>query len=347
VLGDDGPATAASLKRPRGLAVAADGTLYVAEAGRDRVRRITPDGRITTAAGGGGALGDGGRAAQAALLDPTDVAVDADGALYIADSGHHRVRKVTAAGAIDTVAGNGEPGSTGDGGSATAAEIGLPFGIDVARDGTLYIADRVHHLVRRVDGTGTISRFAGTGHGGGGGDGGPPQQADLSFPEDVTVAADGSVQIADTGNGRVRRAAVGLPGYGDAALALPSEDGTEVFQFDRDGRHLRTVEALTGVVRWTFGYDGAGRLTSVTDGDGNRTEIVRDGAGTATAIKAPGDISTALAVRGDGLLSTITNPAGEAVALDYFPGGLLKSLEDARAKRASFTGATAQTGLAF
>ena len=90
-------------------------------------------------------------------------------------------------------------------------------------------------------------------------------------------------------------------------------------------------------MRWTFGYDGAGRLTSVTDGDGNRTEIVRDGNGVATAIKAAGDISTALAVRGDGLLGTITNPAGEAVALDYFPGGLLKSLKDARAKTASFT----------
>ena len=187
-------------------------------------------------------------------------------------------------------------------------------------------------MVRRVDGTGTIGAFAGTGHGGGGGDGSAPQRGDLSFPEDVTVAADGSVLIADTGNGRIRRAAVGLPGFGDAEFALPSEDGTEVFQFDRDGRHLRTVEALTGVVRWSFGYDGAGRLVSVTDGDGNRTDIVRDGNGAATAIKAPGDVRTELAVRGDGFLGSVTNPAGEAVALDYLPGGLLKTLTDARAQ---------------
>jgi RHS repeat-associated protein len=301
------------------------------------VRRISPDGRITTAAGGGAALGDGGPAADAALSEPADVAVDADGALYIADSGHHRVRKVTAAGVIDTVAGNGEPGSSGDGGSATAAEIGLPFGIDVGRDGTLYIADRVHHAVRRVDGSGVIGGFAGTGHGGAGGDGGAPQRAALSFPEDVTVAPDGSVLIADSGNGRIRRAAVGLPGFGDAELAIPSEDGTEVFQFDRDGRHLRTVEALTGVVRWSFGYDAAGRLVSVTDGDGNRTDIVRDGAGAATAIEAPGGIRTELAVRGDGYLGSVENPAGEAVTLDYFAGGLLKSLTDARSRTASFT----------
>ena len=336
-LGDGGMATAASLKRPRGLALAADGTLYVAEAGRDRVRRIAPDGRISTAAGGGAALGDGGPAAEAALADPADVAVDADGALYIADSGHHRVRKVTAAGVIDTVAGNGEPGSSGDGGSATAAEIGQPYGVDVGRDGTLYIADRLHHQVRRVDGAGTIGAFAGTGHGGGAGDGSAPQRGDLSFPEDVTVAPDGSVLIADSGNGRVRRAAVGLPGFGDAEFTLPSQDGTEVYLFDRDGRHLRTVEALTGVVRWSFGYDGAGRLLSVTDGDGNRTDIVRDGNGAATAIKSPGDVRTELAIRGDGFLGTVTNPAGEAVALDYFAGGMLRTLTDARAKTASFT----------
>jgi RHS repeat-associated protein len=336
-LGDGGPATAASLLRPRGLALAADGTLYVAEAGRDRVRRIAPDGRISTAAGGGAALGDGGPAADAALSDPTDVAVDADGALYIADAGHHRVRKVTAAGLIDTVAGNGEPGSSGDGGSATAAEIGQPYGIDVGRDGTLYIADRIHHVVRRVDGGGAIGTFAGSGHGGAGGDGSAPRRADLSFPEDVTVAPDGSVLIADSGNGRVRRAAVGLPGYGDAEFSVPSEDGTEVYQFDRDGRHLRTVEALTGVVRWSFGYDAGGRLVSVTDGDGNRTGIVRDGAGAATAIEAPGGIRTALSLRGDGQLGAVTNPEGEAVTLDYLAGGLLRTLTDARAKTASFT----------
>ena len=111
-----------------------------------------------------------------------------------------------------------------------------------------------------------ITAFAGTGRSGGQGDDGPPLQAQLSFPEDVTVAPDSSVQIADAGNGRIRRAAPGLPGFTDADFALPSEDGTEVFQFDRDGRHLRTVEALTGKVRWSFGYDGEGRLTSVSDG---------------------------------------------------------------------------------
>jgi RHS repeat-associated protein len=195
----------------------------------------------------------------------------------------------------------------------------------------------VHHVVRRVESGGTIGTFAGSGHGGAGGDGSAPQRADLSFPEDVTVAPDGSVLIADTGNGRVRRAFAGLPGYGDAEFALPSEEGTEVYQFDRDGRHLRTVEALTGVVRWSFGYDGAGRLVSVTDGDGNRTDVVRDGAGAPTAIEAPGGIRTELAVRGDGYLGSVTNPAGEAITLDYFAGGLLKTLTDARSKTASFT----------
>ena len=106
-LGDGGPATSASLKQPRGIALAADGTLYITETGRNRVRRVAPDGRINTVASD---------------LDlPTDVAVDAEGTLYVADAMHHRVLQVTAQGETTTLAGNGGAGNTGDGGPATAA----------------------------------------------------------------------------------------------------------------------------------------------------------------------------------------------------------------------------------
>src|SRR5690349_16795417 len=111
--------------------------------------------------------------------------------------------------------------------------------------------------------------------------------------------------------------------------------------FDRDGRHLRTVEALTGAVKWSFGYDGAGRLVTITDGSAtpNITTIERDGSGRATAIVAPGGIRTALSIRpADGWLGSITAPGTPAVTLDYFgTDGLLKTLTDPLGKQAAFT----------
>ena len=145
------------------------------------------------------------------------------------------------------------------------------------------------------------------------------------------------MSIADTGNARVRRAAPGLPGFLDADFSLPSEDGTAVFMFDRDGRHLRTVDALTGALRFRFDYDAAGRLSKLTDGDGNVTTIERDGEGVATAIVAPGNVRTALTVRPDGYLGAVTNPENEAFTLDYHAGGLLKTFKDPLGRDAHFT----------
>jgi RHS repeat-associated protein len=343
-LGDGGAATKAGLHGPRGIALTDDGTLYVAEAGADRVRRITPDGNIATAVGGGtpsSGIGDGGQATDASLDRPVYVAIDGAGTLYVSDSGHHRLRSVTPSGVIDTVAGDGNPGSSGDGGPAKDAEIGSPSGVDVGRDGTVYVADRIHHRIRRISPEGTITTFAGSGHSGGDGDGGPPQQADLSFPEDVSVAPDDSVLIDDSGNNRIRRAALGLPGFADADFSLPSQDGTEVYMFDGNGRHLRTVDALTGSLRYQFAYDAAGRLASITDGDGNVTTITRDGNGNATGIVAPGAgaaaaRTTALSIGNDGYLASINDPEGDHTGLGYGDGGLLTTFTDPIGNSAHF-----------
>ena len=341
-LGDDGPATAASLPAPRGLALTDDGTLYVAESDRDRVRRITPDGRIATAAGGGSpasGVGDGGKAVDASLDRPTDVAVDDAGTLYIADADHGRVRKVDSTGDISTLAGTGSAGSSGDDGPATSAAIGVPTAVAVGREGSVYVADRIHHVVRRIAQDGTIVRYAGNGRSGDSGDGGAPLSAQLSFPQALAVAPDQSLLIGDAGNGRVRRAAVGLPGFTDADFSLPSQDGTELYQFNRNGRHIRTVDALTGTTRYSFGYDAAGRLISITDGDGNLTAITRDATtGEATGIVAAGaggGRTTALA-NTSGYLTSITDPTGAATQLGYDADGLLKTFTDPLNKTATF-----------
>src|SRR5262245_34663357 len=327
-LGDDGPAVAAWLNRPRGLALAPDGTLFVADTFDNRVRRVSPDGTITTEAGGGtpaSGVGDGGLATDASLSLPYDVAVDSNGELYIADGGHFRVRAVRGDGRIETVAGTGRFGYSGDGGPATAADFGDLQGIEVARDGAMYVADRAHHVVRKVSAQGIASTFAGDGAGGEEGEVGPPGQAQLSLPQDVAVGPDFAVYIADSGNGRVRRATTGLPGFQDADLAVPSQDGREVFLFTAEGRHLRTIDALTGTDLYRFEYDAQNRLTKVIDADGDTTQIVRAADGKPTKIVGPGGQETALTVDANGYLATVANPLGQLYGLQTSPSGLLTS----------------------
>ena len=150
--GDGGPALGARLFEPFGLAVDAAGNVYIGDQGNNRVRKVAPDGTITTVAGSGqqGFSGDGGPALQASLNNPQGVAVDAAGNLYIADHVNGRVRKVAPNGIITTVAGTGLRGSTGDGGPAVSAQIGLPSGVAVDGSGNLYIVDNENGRVRKV-----------------------------------------------------------------------------------------------------------------------------------------------------------------------------------------------------
>jgi len=169
-----------------------------------------PDGAIITVAGTGiaGFSGDGGPAIKAQLNWPRDMVVDAHGNLYVADTNNHRIRKVSADGTIGTIVGTGEPGYSGDGGPAASARLRAPRDVEIAPDGTLYIADTGNHCIRKVTPEGIISTPAGAGGSGFDGDNGPAEQAQLSWPQDVSVATDGSVYIADTGNHCIRHVTV-------------------------------------------------------------------------------------------------------------------------------------------
>lgn len=141
--GDGGPATGAVFQTIVGLAVGREGSLFIGDFGDHRVRRLKPDGTITTVAGTGqaGFSRDGGPAVEAQLNTPVGLAVDPSGNLFIADWGNHRVRKVDSQGIITTVAGNGSPGCSGDGGPATAAGLRGPTGLALDTSGDLFLAE--------------------------------------------------------------------------------------------------------------------------------------------------------------------------------------------------------------
>jgi hypothetical protein len=224
--GDNGPANLAKVRFPYDVAVQPDGGYLIADVDNNRIRRVAPNGIITTVAGGGTG-GDNGPATNAQLFKPSGVALTGDGGYLIADTYDHRVRRVDAAGTITTVAGTGAAGLTGDGGPATSATLNRPTRVavtpadDLGHTNGFVIADELNNRVRRVASDGgtieTITTVAGT-TSGFGGDGGPATGAQLNNPIGVAVTTGGDYLIADTNNQRIR--------FVDAASPTPTFTGS-------------------------------------------------------------------------------------------------------------------------
>ena len=239
---------------------------------------------ITTVAGADPSqLGDGGPALNSTLTEPTAVAFDFSGNLYIADYQDNRIRKVDTNGIITTVAGNGTADTTGDGGPAVNAAIHLPWGVAVDGAGNIYFAERIHNRVRRVDPRGIITTIAGTGTPGYSGDNGPSEKAQLYNPTGLATDSAGNLYIADTINKRIRMvkrdgtivtvAGNGLPNEtGDGGLATAAQINTPTGVavdsagniFITEGSRVRKVNAA-GIIS-TF----AGTGTPGATGDGGQ-----------------------------------------------------------------------------
>ncbi len=205
--GDGGPATRARLRYPTHAVADSAGNVYIADQSNHRIRRVSPNGIITTVAGTGftGAV-DGHATTVARLYFPRSLAVDVDGNVLIAEPFNQRIRFLRVAEAtVSTVAGTGTGGFSGDNGQATAAKLQLPAGVWSLGRNTFLIADQANHRVRRVDSNGIIRTVAGTGVNGFSGDNGAATGAKLSNPVSVSARSDGSFLIADQGNNRVRR----------------------------------------------------------------------------------------------------------------------------------------------
>lgn len=283
--GDNGPAASALLNAPVSVAVDASGTLYIADSGNHRVRRVSPQGIITTVAGSDPGAGDGGPGPKALLFQPSGVAFDSSGNLYIADTSNHRIRRVGIDGTISTLAGNGVAGYTGDNTIASRSQLNSPDGLAFDSAGNLYIADTGNHAIRRISG-GVMSTVAGTGSPGNGGDGGSATQATLFQPNAVAVDRGGTLYIADSGNNRIRavnRAGIisayagdvnGVPGFGgdsqtarfalfDYPRGLALDGSGNLYVADYFNNRIRKVEAGTAIITT---YAGTGTGGAAGDG---------------------------------------------------------------------------------
>ena len=305
-IGDNIAATSAFLGGPSGIVLDAFGNVYIADAGTDRIRKVTTaTGIITTVAGTGvyGYNGDNISATSATLGHPSGVALDALGNLYIADQSNDRIRKVTAAtGLISTVAGTGTPGYNGDNIAATSAALSAPLSVAFDSSGNLYVVEQLNHRVRKVAATtGVITTVAGSVSSNSSGDGAAALNARLNSPQDVTVDSTGNLYVADQDNHRIRKvmigtgvittvAGTGAQGYNGDDIAATSAtlnrpNGVAVdsvgnlYILDNGNYRIRKVSAATGIITTAAGPAGICDATGSGTASCNPVGVALDSSG--------------------------------------------------------------------
>jgi uncharacterized protein (TIGR03437 family) len=303
--GDYGQGANAQLRRPGGIVFDKSGNLYIADSGNNVVREVVPDGTISTFAGinQAGYFGDAGPANAANLFNPEDVAVDASGNVFIADTGNAVIRQVTA-GNISTFVGTGTVGHTGDGGKAYQAELNEPQGVAVDPSGNLYISEYGDNQIRKVTND-VISTVAGTNVFGFSGDGGVATKAEIASPWGIAVDSGGNVYVADLWNYRIRKisssgtmttvAGNGVFSYsGDGAAAVKSElNGPQGVAIDGAG-NLYIADTQNSVVRKV---DSNGVITTFagtgvagSNGDGGQAAAAQLSKPQGLAVDAAGNL---------------------------------------------------------
>ena len=355
-LGDGGPATAADLGNPWGLVVDSSGNLFMAEVNNSRIRKVNPGGIITTIAGGGPAgLGNGSQATSGQIYFPSGIAMDNGGNMYIADLDNQLVRKVSPLGIISTIAGNGTYGYSGDSGPATLAQLKDPSGVAVDGRGNVYFADANNFCIRKVSPAGIITTIAGNGTQGYSGDGGPATAARLVGPTGISINRGGNIYFADYGSERIRKidtfgiittvAGNGGAGYsGDGgqatdaelngAISITADNANNLYISDFYNNVIRKV-STTGLINTIAGngsYGGAlgdgGAATAAElfgpngvaiDSDGN-VFIADENNGRIRMINTSGIISSfaggGTTGLGDGGLATSASVSPNGVLLD-------------------------------
>lgn len=231
----DGNGSAARFNMPIGIAVDTNGFLYVGEYGNSTIRKITPEGVVSTLAGLAGVTGSAdGTGSAARFKNPTGVTVSSSGNVYVADYGNYTIRKITPGGTVSTLAGVAGSHATTDG-VGTAARFFYPSGIAVDNAGILYVSDTFNHTIRKITSDGTVSTLAGFPGSGGAADG-TGTAARFSYPEELAVDGIGNVYVADNNNSVIRKitsagAASTLAGLSGHIGSTDGDGGTVRFRF--------------------------------------------------------------------------------------------------------------------
>lgn len=325
--GDGGPATAAKFSDIGGMALGADGSLYIADRSNHRVRRVTPDGIVTTIAGNGGGstTGDGGPALQAQVSLPSRIAVGPDGSVYVVVGlNTNLIRKITPGGIITTVVGGGSD-NLSEGALATSVALDFINEVKVAPNGTIYFQRRTAWYFV-VPSTNRIYTMIPSTQAGRVLEGVIAARATEAGAGRLAMAPDGGLYTVLPDSGRVRRIAPPMPGTRVGETVIGTEAGNEAYVFDGSGRHVRTLSMLTSSVIAQFGYDSNGLLITVTDRNGGITRIERNSIGVPTALVAPNGDRTTLVLDAHGGLAQITNPGGKTIGFGLEDSGLLSGI---------------------
>ncbi|MBX7144588.1 MAG: hypothetical protein K1X79_09075 [Oligoflexia bacterium] len=337
--GDGGLATSAALGPVVDIALDPDGNLLILE-NYGYIRRVTKDGIIRTIAGGGSSQAEGASALATLFPNVVGFAANGCGEIFISSWSPAKVRKIGIDGRVTTFAGTGVAGFSGDGGLATQAQINYWPILTMGRGGLLNIFDLYNGRVRTVSEDGIISTIAGNGafptipfeNDGG------PATATPIYTTHGNVAPDGRVCESDYAYALgIRCILPPLPGFSESETGIASEDSYLLYKFDNTGRHLQTINTLTGVIVQQFNYNLLGKLTSIVDGNGNATTINYNSSGDPISILAPFGQTTTLETDATGFLSKIKNSLNEEYNFTYSSSGLMSSMRNPRGMLHTFS----------
>jgi DNA-binding beta-propeller fold protein YncE len=293
----DGKGAAARFEGPEGIAVDAAGNLYVADAYNQRIRKITPEGEVSTLAGSGEYGFADGEGRNAQFRSPSGITIDTAGNLYVADVDNHRIRKVTPEGEVSTLAGSGPTGYENGGfadGEGNKARFNYPHGIAIDGAGNLYVADFWNYCIRKITAKGEVSTFAGGKRGFANGTGGA---ARFYTPVGIALDAAGNLYVAEVRNPRIRK--------------ITPQGAVSTFAGGKKGFADGTGSAVRFSSPYGIAIDAAGNLY-VTDGINNRIRRIA-AEGKVTTLAGGGDEDGDCLADGEGSAARFCDPRGIAI----------------------------------